>query len=127
LASAHTALVVEMAERLRAETALRERDRESRLIVDSIPGLVALLTAAGEVDVVNRQLLEYFGQPLEELRQWGSNGTVHPDDRAHVVDVFSRSIATGTPYEIVQRLRRADGAYRWIRNCGVPVHDPHGR
>ena len=30
----------------------------TRLVVDSIPGLVALLTAGGEVQFVNRQILD---------------------------------------------------------------------
>ena len=104
-----------------------ESERESRLIVDNIPGLVALLSATGYVEVVNRQLLEYFGQTLEELRQWGTNGTVHPDDLPHVVEVFTKSIASGTPYEIVQRLRRGDGVYRWIQNSGFPLRDTKGQ
>ena len=61
--------------------------------MDSIPGLVALLTPAGDVEVVNRQVLEYFGQTLEELKQWGTNDTIHPEDLPHVIDVFTRSIA----------------------------------
>src|SRR5262245_19784278 len=104
-----------------------ESERESRLIVDNIPGLVALLSPTGDVDVVNRQLLEYFGQTLEELRQWGTNGTVHPEDLPHVVDVFTHSITSGTPYDIVQRLRRADGVYRWIQNRGFPLRDTNGQ
>jgi PAS domain S-box-containing protein len=104
-----------------------ESERESRLIVDSIPGLVALLSSAGYVEVVNRELLAYFGQTLEELRQWGTNGTVHPEDLPHVVDVFTRSIASGTPYDITQRLRRADGVYRWIQNRGFPLRDMKGQ
>ena len=36
---------------------LDERERESRMIVDSIPGLVATLTPAGEVEFVNEQVL----------------------------------------------------------------------
>ena len=43
----------------RLREALSESERSSRLLVDSIPGLVALLTPAGEVQVVNRQILEY--------------------------------------------------------------------
>ena len=50
---------------------LRESDRKSRLLVDSIPGLVALLTAGGEVEFVNRQIVEYTGRTLEELKQLG--------------------------------------------------------
>jgi PAS domain S-box-containing protein len=105
---------------------LRERERESRLIVDSIPGLVALLTATGDVEVVNPPLMEYFGQTLEELRQWGTNGTVHAEDLPHVVEVFSQAIATESPYEIVQRFRRSDGVYRWFENRGFPLRDAEG-
>jgi PAS domain S-box-containing protein len=71
--------------------------------------------------------LEYFGQTLEQLRQWGTNGTVHPEDLPHVADVFTRSIASGTPYNIVQRLRRSDGVYRWLENSGFPLRDTAGR
>ena len=114
------------AERERAEEALRESKRESRLIVNSIPGMVALLSKTGGVEMVSHQLSEYFGQTLEELRHWGSNGTVHQEDLAHVVEVFSRSIADGTPYEIIQRLRREDGVYRWMENRGFPIRDVRG-
>lgn len=99
---------------------------QTTLIVDNIPGLVALLSATGEVEFVNRELVEYFGQTLEELKSWGANGTVHPEDLAHVVDVFSRSIAEGIPYEILQRLRRGDGAYRWMQNRGFPLRGSAG-
>ena len=106
---------------------LGERERESRTIVDGIPGMVALLTPGGDVEVVNRQLIEYFGQGLEQLRQWKITDTVHPADLAHVVEAFTRSIASGSPYEIVQRFRRSDGVYRWFLNCGLPVRDPSGQ
>src|SRR5262245_385061 len=104
-----------------------ERERESRLIMDAIPGMVALLTATGELEVLNRQMLEYFGQTEDALREWTTNGTIHPDDLPHVIDIFSRSIASGSPYEIAQRLRRSDGADRWFQNRGLPIRDGSGR
>ena len=109
-----------------ARNALREFERESRSIMDSIPGLVALLTSTGDVEVVNRQVFEYFGQTLEELRQWGTNDTIHPEDLPHVIEVFSQAIASGNPYEIVQRFRRSDGVYRWFANSGSPLRDANG-
>jgi PAS domain S-box-containing protein len=93
--------------------AFSDDEATSRLIVDSIPGLVALLSPAGAVQFVNHRIVEYTGRSLEDLKDWGTNGTVHPDDLPHVIDVFGRSIASGTPYEIVQRLRRGDGVYRF--------------
>jgi PAS domain S-box-containing protein len=109
-----------------AKEALRESERTSQLVIDSIPGLVAFLTSAGEVDFVNHQILDYTGQTLEELKQWGTNGTVHPDDLPHVIQVFTQSIGAGSPYEIEQRLRRSDGAFRWFQNNGFPLRDASG-
>ena len=109
-----------------AEEVTRESERNSLLLVDSIPGLVALLTSGGEVEFVNRQILEYTGRTLEELKQWGTDDTVHPEDLPHVIQAFTQSIASGSPYEIVQRLRRSDGVYRWFQNNGLPLRDESG-
>ena len=105
---------------------VREREGNSRQLLDSIPGMVALLTVHGEVEFVNRHILEYTGQTLEELKQWGTNGTVHAEDLPHVAQVFGQSIGSGSPYEIVQRLRRSDGSYLWFQNNGFPLRDDAG-
>ena len=39
------------------------------MTLDSIPGL-ALLSPTGNVDMVSRQALEYFGRTFEELNGW---------------------------------------------------------
>jgi PAS domain S-box-containing protein len=114
----------EGAELRQSETAVAERD--SLLLMDNIPGMVALHSTTGEIQVLNRQFLDYFGQSQDELRQWQTNGAIHPDDVAHVVEVFSRSLASGMPYEITQRLRRSDGAYRWFLSRGFPIRQADG-
>ena len=127
LAAANLALQNDVAARKQSEDTLREREHESRLIIDSIPGLVALLSASGDLEVVNRQAFEYFGQTLDELKHWGTTDVIHPDDLPHVIDVFTASMLSGTPYDILQRFRRADGVYRWFRNSGFPLRDSMGR
>jgi PAS domain S-box-containing protein len=127
LVLANQDLRTEIAERQQTENSLREREDESRLIVDTIPGMVALLTPTGDIERLNRQLLDYFGQTLDELRNWATNGTIHPGDVAHVVEVFSGALASGQPYDIVQRFRRGDGVYRWAQNRGFPLHDRRGQ
>src|SRR5437016_11156649 len=112
----------EGAKRERAEAALLESERESRLIVDRIPGLVSTLTPAGEVESVNKQVLEYCGRTLEELKQWGTSDTVHPDDLPRANEAVSRSMALGDPYDIEVRIRRFDGVYRWFQVRGLPLN-----
>ena len=110
----------------RAEEALRDSEYEARLTVDSIPGVVALLSPSGNLEMVSRQALEFFGRTFEELRGWGTNDTVHPEDLPGVIDTFTRALTTGRPYEISARFRRADGVYRWSQNRGCPIRDRNG-
>ncbi len=127
LATANEELKKEVAERRRAEEAVRESERNTRLILDSIPGLVATLTPVGDVETVNKQLLEYCGRTLEELKQWGTSATVHPDDLPRVVESITHSITSGDPYDFETRIRRFDGIYRWFQVCGLPLRHPDGR
>jgi PAS domain S-box-containing protein len=127
LAAANEVLRREVAERRRAEEALAASEHNLRLIVDGIPGLVSLLTPAGEVELVNPQLVEYCGRTLEELRLWGTSDTVHAEDLPRVVQLFARSMTSGNPYDFETRLRRFDGVYRWFQVRGLPVRDADGR
>ncbi|MGA7402365.1 MAG: PAS domain S-box protein [Candidatus Sulfotelmatobacter sp.] len=117
----------ERAERRRAEEALRTSEQRFRLIFETIPGLIAVQTAAGELELVNRRLLEYFGKTLEELKAWAANDVVHPDDLPRVIAAWKRSVETGLPYDDEHRIRRADGTYRWFHVRGLPLRDADGR
>ena len=127
LAAANEVLRKEVAERRRAEEALGASEHNLRLIVDSMPGLVALLTPAGEVELVNPQLEAYCGRTFEEVRLWGTSDTVHAEDLPRVVQVFAQSVTSGNPYDFEARLRRFDGVYRWFQVRGLPVRDADGR
>ncbi len=114
-------------DRKRAEEALRSNEQKLRLIVDTIPGMVCTMSAAGEVQLLNRQVLEYFGKTTEELKNWGSGDAVHPDDLPRVIDTWRRSIETGQPYVLELRQRRADGVYRWFQPRALPARDKEGQ
>src|SRR5262249_18635107 len=107
----------------RAEEELRASEHRFRLVVETIPGLVAIMTATGEVEHVNRQVLEYFGRTLEELKCWGTIDAVHPDDLPRVIEDWTAAVATGQPYDTEHRIRRADGVYRWFQCRGLPQRD----
>jgi PAS domain S-box-containing protein len=111
----------------RAEEGLREREVNSRLVVDSIPGLVNTMTAEGENEFVNQQVLDYFGKSHEELNNWATSDVVHSDDLPRVIAAFASSIETGQPYDTEHRIRRADGVYRCFQVRALPLRNTEGR
>jgi PAS domain S-box-containing protein len=117
----------DLEERKRTEDELRSNEQRFRLLVDTIPGLVCTMNAGGEVELVNRQILDYFGMTLEELKRWGTNDAVHPDDRPHALASWIHSFETGEPYDVELRNRRADGIYRWHNTRALPQRDETGR
>ena len=109
-----------------AKEDLRAGEESLRLIVDSIPGLVHSTTTEGKLEFVNRQLLDYFGKTLDELKGWATNDVIHPDDLPRVIAAFKNSIETGQPYDTEHRCRRADGVYRWFHVRALAVRDTEG-
>ena len=89
--------------------------------------MVCTLNAAGEVELLNRQVLEYFGKTPEELKKCATSDAVHPDDLPRVIDAWRRSIETERPYVLELRQRRADGVYRWFQSRALPARDMEGR
>jgi PAS domain S-box-containing protein len=117
----------DLEERKRAEDALRSNEQSLRLIIDSIPGQIAVVTAGGEVELVNRQIVEYFGKTTQELKNWATNDAFHPDDVPRTIDAWKRALETGQPFDFENRGRRADGVYRWFHAQVRPLRDSEGR
>lgn len=116
----------EIEERRRAEQTLRDSELNFRDTIDSAPGLLFTVTPQGEVEFVNRQLLEYFRVGLSELQQWRQSDHVHPEDLQHTADAVARGLGSGQPFAFEQRLRRHDGVYRRFRFRAAPLRDPAG-
>jgi PAS domain S-box-containing protein len=128
----HIALIAIERQRSRAALALalekiKTNEESLRLIVDSIPGQIAVMTAGGEVELVSRQILEYFGKTTEELQNWATSNSFHPHDILPTIDAWKRALETGQPFEFENRGRRADGVYRWFHVRARPLRDAEGR
>ncbi len=111
-------------DRKRAEESLRASELNLRLMVDSIPALVSTMTASGDAELVNRQVMDYTGRTLEEMKDWLP--TIHPEDRTNTANFWRRAVETGNPYDVEERIQRADGVYRWFHARGLPLRDAEG-
>ena len=112
----------------RAELALHASEERFRLLVEAIPQPIWRSDPDGNVMEFNRRWYEYTGQTAEEAKGSGWTKALHPDEAAMVVDKVRAGITSGTPIEIVNRLRRAsDGSYRWHLARAVPMNDRGGK
>jgi PAS domain S-box-containing protein len=116
----------EIAERQRAEDALRRGEDHLRLVIDTIPALVWSKLPDGSADFFNQRFREYTGLPLEEGLDEGWMKAIHPEDRSKFEDEWRTALAAGKPFDVEARLRRADGEYRWFLLRGVPLCDNLG-
>ncbi len=105
----------------------KQAEMQSRALIDAIPHQIWSSPPDGATDYCNERWRSYSGLELEDVRGYGWQTMVHPDDRDRVLAAWHASVASGTPYEQEERHRGTDGRYRWFLSLGVPLRDPQGR
>jgi PAS domain S-box-containing protein len=110
---------------LRAEAVAKQAERELRLAINTIPALVWSTSPDGRLDFINRRWRE-IGLSLDDLRGTEWINVLHPDERRGVADRWRIAVETGTPYENIERVRIADGEYRWFLSRAQPLRDELG-
>ncbi|MFO0601525.1 MAG: PAS domain S-box protein [Polyangiales bacterium] len=113
----------------RLHAATQAAEEQYRVLAEASPQLVWTTTAAGAVEYCNQPFLSLVGLSLDEMRggpAW--DRIVHPQDAPRAAAAWAQAVATGEPYEVEYRLRRAvDGSFLWFLARGAPVRDGDGR
>jgi PAS domain S-box-containing protein len=117
----------EIAERERADEALRQSEDRLRLVIDTIPALVWSKFPDGSADFLNQRFREYTGLSVEQGLGEGWLKAIHPEDPASSVEEWRAAFAAGKSFEFEARLRRADGEYRWFLFRGEPLRTEAGK
>lgn len=120
-------------EEVRALQALRDRERELSQLVDMVPVQIRRLTPEGEPVFFNKRLIDFFGLDVGDMDKPGMSRLssvihtlVHPDDASRLLETVHHSLASGEPFSIKYRMRRFDGAYRWVDGRAEPLRDQSG-
>jgi len=120
--------VTDVSEQRLAEAAIREGERELRLMLDLAPQIITVYGPNRERLYANRVLLDYLGFSLEEWRQSpGPGNYVYPDDKERSDVFFDRAVARASADELEVRLRGRDGSYRWFLIRLNPLRDEQGQ
>ncbi len=107
---------------------LRRQEKKLRDVVETIPTFAWTALPDGAVDFINHHWVEYTGLSMEKTMGSGWEAAVHPADLLRDVERWRAAVASGEPFEIEVRFRRAaDGEYRWFLSRSVPLRDAHGK
>jgi PAS domain S-box-containing protein len=110
----------------RAQEELKERERDLRLIIDTIPTQLWWTHSDGLTHFHNQRYLDYIGLSEEQLQGWGWVSTLHPDDLDQVASNWQRIIDSGSAGEGEVRWRGHDGTYRWFLYRVCPLRGENG-
>jgi PAS domain S-box-containing protein len=115
-------------ERRAVEQALRDSEQRFRELADNIDEVFWMVDPATDrVIYVNQAFEQVWGLRSEDAytnpNHW--RDSLHPDDRERVLEAFATG-ATRGDYDVTYRIRRPDGAVRWIHDRGIPIRDAAG-
>ncbi|MDQ2770345.1 MAG: PAS domain-containing protein, partial [Bacteroidota bacterium] len=95
-------------------------------LLETQPQLAWTAMPDGRVNYYNQRWYSYTGLSFEELRDWGWEKTVHPDDLPASLRRWQQCLATEEPFETEMRLQGHDGDYRWFLCRAEILRDAHG-
>ncbi|WP_279478821.1 PAS domain S-box protein [Aureimonas sp. SK2] len=110
-----------------AEEELRRSEERFRVFAQAMPNQVWAAQADGTLDWFNDAVYAYTGHEPGSLDGRGAwEPLIHPDDLPDMRQLWWRSLSTGEVFEHEFRMRRHDGAYRWLLARALPVRDEAG-
>ena len=99
-----------------------------------VPSHLWRLTPDGEPIFFNKRMVDFLGLDVADTDKPGMSRleavietVIHPDDATEFADTLNRCLVTGESFAMRNRLRRADGVYRWMSSRAEPMRDQDGR
>ncbi|WP_084166500.1 hybrid sensor histidine kinase/response regulator [Stutzerimonas azotifigens] len=100
-------------------------ERRYRNLAESVPHMVWTASNDGRTEYFNRGWFEYTGAPADRVADTWLDA-LHPEDWGTCGADWDFSLKTGRPLEVLCRLRRHDGSYRWHLGRALPERDASG-
>ncbi|MBC7887735.1 MAG: PAS domain-containing protein [Ferruginibacter sp.] len=108
------------------EQLLRESEERFRMASDAAAAMIWLSGTDKMCNYFNKSWLQFTGRIFEQEKGDGWLAGVHPDDLDKCTEIYATNFDARQEFYMEYRLRRNDGAYRWLSDSGAPRFSPEG-
>jgi PAS domain S-box-containing protein len=119
-------IALDVTEKVRASKAVEEKEELFRTYAESMPQMAFIANSKGDMTYFNQRWFDYTALNFKDSKDW-SKSPIHEEDFAKAYTLWQESVASGKPYQIEFRIKRADGAFRWHLARAVPIRNSRGR
>jgi PAS domain S-box-containing protein len=117
-------LLAEIAERERAEEALRSSERYYRSLIENTSDIITILNRDGKIRYESSAVARQPGCPQSEVIGTNSLRLIHPDDAPRVGEAFTRLLNENQPgLSIEYRVRHRDESWRIMESVAANCLD----
>ncbi|MDD1719450.1 MAG: PAS domain S-box protein, partial [Methanoregulaceae archaeon] len=121
-------VVIDITDRLKAEEALHDSEKNYRLLVEVNRDIIYSLSPDGTILFISPQTMNQLGYRADELVGHNFHEFIHPGDSEILSRHMQEHFNTGAPFSSDQfRVLRKDGTYRWYEDKSIYTTDSQGR
>jgi PAS domain S-box-containing protein len=100
--------------------------QEYKVLVEQSPIMIWRASISTECDYFNDRWLQFRGRSMQEETGNGWAEGVHPEDLQACLKTYLAAFSRREVFEMHYRLKRYDGAWRWIFDRGGPYFSDNG-
>jgi PAS domain S-box-containing protein len=109
-----------------AQKALFESEARFRIMGDAAPSFIWMSDQKGNFTYLNKQTLDFTGATAQDPNGDGWTAYIHPDDLAAALAASTQGLQRRERFLREYRVRRRDGAYRWMFDIANPRFNSEG-
>jgi PAS domain S-box-containing protein len=119
-------VTMDITERVKAESSLRASEGRFRIMADSAPVMIWMAGPDQRCSYLNQGWLSFTGRTIDAEIGTGWTEIVSPHDYVRFLDRYNAAFQARESFQVEFRMRRADGVYRWVYDCGTPRFSADG-
>ena len=104
---------------------LKKRQQWFEELVDHAPAMIWVCQTDGKINYLNKAWVAYTGEPFKE-NEATLTAAIHPEDLSQYQDTFFLNLGRQKEFSCEYRLKRSDGAYRWVLENAKPMFSSEG-